>query len=132
MIIAYTPERLKIKNAHSSPVVRIYENGRFYIYKSLLKRLKIEPQDKILFSYDNTKNEWYVSKNNHSGIVLYTATNKAYRSFCSSVLRSTILQSISTLIGQFDTQEAFYLKASKEVYKLDDKGNIYLKVEIIK
>ena len=138
MLVAYTSHKLdqvrRPKNA--SPVIHIFSNGVIYLYKSLLKRLDIDPlTDKILFSHDVITNNWYLSKNDSGIKISYnnrTTHNLKFFIPCME-LRARLIGTHSTLFKAIDTKDSFYMRCANEPTQFREHGSQqYYLIEIIK
>ncbi len=126
-ILDFTEDRLRPQNM--VPDIRLYRNGRIYIYRSLLKKLGISSHgDKILFSYLPKQNSWLIRKNDHGiPVKYYTFSNNTGAVLHSSILRKTILDTHNIIDN---TQDAFYMNVGKSPF-ITLAGVNYYEIKLI-
>jgi hypothetical protein len=131
-LIDYSPDKLSIRPAHTAPVIRIYQTGTFYLYKSLLKRIGAsEKGSKVLFSHDPLKNLWYISLDNDKGLPIRYSDTQSYHYVNSSVLRDRLLTSQIAILQQYDEDQTFYMRAELAPTKIDNSGKKYFRIDLI-
>ncbi len=127
-LIHYDEKKLRTKVFADKPMIRVYRNGKMYIYKKLLNKLACKVGDRVLFSYQAKTNEWYISRSKTEGLELKDAGS--YNSF--SIIQSTILRKEILETQQiFNNDEAsFYMCASPSPHIVQG-GNVYHKINIL-
>lgn len=127
-LIHYDEKKLRTKVFADKPMIRVYRNGKIYIYKKLLNKLACRAGDRVLFLYNPKTNEWYISRSKTEGLELKDAGS--YNSFSiitSTVLRKEILETQQI----FNNDEAsFYMCASASPH-ITQGGNVYHKINIL-
>jgi len=124
----FTEAKLRKIAFGDTPMIRVYKNGKIYIYKKLLKKLACKVGDRVLFSYQEKTNEWYISRSKTEGLEL--KDSGSYNSF--SIITSTILRKEILETQQIFNNEngAFYMCASASPH-ITMNGNVYHKINIL-
>ncbi|MCC7026709.1 MAG: hypothetical protein IT265_07115 [Saprospiraceae bacterium] len=127
-LIHYDEKKLRTKVFADMPMIRVYRNGKFYIYKQLLKKLACKVGDRVLFSYQVKTNEWYISRSKSEGLELKDAGSYNSLSIVTStILRKEILETQQIFNNHKDS---FYMCVSASPH-ITQGGNVYHKIDIL-
>ncbi len=130
-LVHYTASKLRYRPKNSQPNIHIHNDGRFYLFKSLIKRLDLDPKkDRILFSKDPETLIWFITKHPNGIPIQYSEHSDRYY-FSSSELRTHIAKSFKHELRTIDTIDNFYMSCELSPSKIDNSNIEYFRLNLL-